>query len=1012
VDLAITKAASLSGGARPLSEKKLPPAINVFGFCTWDAFYSSVSASGVIAGVQSLASGGAPPKWVVIDDGWQQTDLDVRFKRDPLALPHYESLLKMGKKKRIEGDLDVSTLSMLKKGLSIKKEKKKAGNSSDDGNGSAEDGDDTGDGVSQQREQQLMELQEYEDDNRAATEEAAAAADGIDGTTRESFIEGEIEILSMAAKEIPAGSATGAILAEIIAVENNEPGSSLLNAELLAYQHVAEERAVVEAALSSRRRRKPLVFRLTGVAAQYVGGLMVGAFQALILLFYIWLVDKADYGTWPVSVFDYLTKGVLKKAILQFYADSTIFTRRLIDIKANSKFSSPDATATDINSHRKEDLKGVVTHIKESLGVEYIYVWHSLACYWSGVAPTSPAMLRYSPQMVFAKPTESLKEVEPSLLWNPAVLAGVGIVNDVASLFQDMHSYLAESGVDGIKVDSQAGVGMVGSMVGGGPAAAARFHAALEDSAVLHFPSNDVINCMAHSTENIYRWRDTAVARASDDFYPTDKASHVPHITACAFNGLFLSALAMTDYDMFHSNLKDKTISKLHATARAVSGGPVYVSDVPGSHSFDILKQLVLPGGSILRALLPARPSRDCLFTDVRKDEGTLLKLWNVNRCNGILGIFNVQGSGWDRTTRRFKIHNPSPPTLSTIVRVSDIEPFAAGAAASEILLHAASSSSSTREEDKNDDTDTGKKKADQSSPLSRLLSSAMRVGSGNYNSSGNGTSSGTTNTVGASAAAIGAARHLSKGCGGITWPEAFGDGDLPAWWAVYVSHTRQLHKLYRGSGLPGGNNNNGDDGNTEEEDGIPVTLDARMSTVITVAPIRKYGGLEFAPIGLVNMLNGGGAVLFTEAIGTRGVGGVGGRQKRQGGFSSSFRIKPDPSSSSTTSFSSMDDTTISNSDNSMQGGGGGGGTVVGHIKVGVRGRGTLLVYCSKEPVECLVEGFTVAWVREGNNLRIDVPYYLETAGTSSRISGEEEDGKGRREKASDDDGQVVTIKF
>lgn len=50
---------------------------------------------------------------------------------------------------------------------------------------------------------------------------------------------------------------------------------------------------------------------------------------------------------------------------------------------------------------------------------------------------------------------------------------------------------------------------------------------------------------MCHSTENIYRWRDTAVARASDDFYPTDKASHIPHLAACAFNGLFLSPLAL-----------------------------------------------------------------------------------------------------------------------------------------------------------------------------------------------------------------------------------------------------------------------------------------------------------------------------------------------------------------------------------------------------------------------------------------------------------------------------------
>jgi hypothetical protein len=46
------------------------------------------------------------------------------------------------------------------------------------------------------------------------------------------------------------------------------------------------------------------------------------------------------------------------------------------------------------------------------------------------------------------------------------------------------------------------------------------------------------------------RWRDTAVARASDDFYPTDKASYKPHLVACAFNALFLSPVALPDWDM------------------------------------------------------------------------------------------------------------------------------------------------------------------------------------------------------------------------------------------------------------------------------------------------------------------------------------------------------------------------------------------------------------------------------------------------------------------------------
>jgi hypothetical protein len=48
------------------------------------------------------------------------------------------------------------------------------------------------------------------------------------------------------------------------------------------------------------------------------------------------------------------------------------------------------------------------------------------------------------------------------------------------------------------------------------------------------------------------RWTDTAVARASDDFYPRDPASITPHISACAFLSVFLSPLVQPDWDMFH----------------------------------------------------------------------------------------------------------------------------------------------------------------------------------------------------------------------------------------------------------------------------------------------------------------------------------------------------------------------------------------------------------------------------------------------------------------------------
>ena len=74
----------------------------------------------------------------------------------------------------------------------------------------------------------------------------------------------------------------------------------------------------------------------------------------------------------------------------------------------------------------------------------------------------------------------------------------------------------------------------------------------------------------------------------------------------------------------------------MHAAARAISGGSVYVSDFPGIHDYDILRQLVLPDGTILRGLLPGRPTRSCLFNDVLRDNQSLLTV-RVLCCAGAL---------------------------------------------------------------------------------------------------------------------------------------------------------------------------------------------------------------------------------------------------------------------------------------------------------------------------------------------------------------------------------------
>jgi raffinose synthase len=162
-----------------------------------------------------------------------------------------------------------------------------------------------------------------------------------------------------------------------------------------------------------------------------------------------------------------------------------------------------------------------------------------------------------------------LQEADPAIAWIQPVLCGLSLPLNPTLLHSDMHSYLASCGIDGVKVDVQGTIGLAGSGAGGGAALAGAYHASLEASVKEHFPGNHLINCMCHSTEDVYAWEGTNLARVSDDFYPTRPASHTSHIANCAYNTLFLGEMAVPDFDMFHSR---HPAALLHATARAISG--------------------------------------------------------------------------------------------------------------------------------------------------------------------------------------------------------------------------------------------------------------------------------------------------------------------------------------------------------------------------------------------------------------------------------------------------------
>lgn len=112
-----------------------------------------------------------------------------------------------------------------------------------------------------------------------------------------------------------------------------------------------------------------------------------------------------------------------------------------------------------------------------------------------------------------------------------------------------------------------------------------------------------------------------------------------------------------------------------HAAARAVSGGPVYISDKPGQHGPDVIRQLILADGSVPRPKRPALPSADSLFRDVQRDVASALKLASANACSGVVATFNVQGQFWDRISRQFvtTVDNDACPAVTCHVAPADV---------------------------------------------------------------------------------------------------------------------------------------------------------------------------------------------------------------------------------------------------------------------------------------------------------------------------------------------------
>ena len=270
-------------------------------------------------------------------------------------------------------------------------------------------------------------------------------------------------------------------------------------------------------------------------------------------------------------------------------------------------------------------FKNMIRDIKAKGDIRWFGVWHALGGYWGGILQGS-----------------DLDSKERSYLYRTVNGKLVPSPQSGEGFYRDWYKELRHEEIDFVKVDGQSAVPYYFENSLPVCEAARGMNQALESGA--SYMDGAIINCMGMAMESILARPTSAISRNSDDFVPDKENGFTEHLLQNAYNALYHNELYCCDWDMFWTKHED---SVKHSLLRAISGGPVYVSDKIGDTNPEVLKPLTYEDGRILMMDRAAKPTEDCIFSNPM--ENGVLKLHNVGswgECGkgGGIAAYNLTG--------------------------------------------------------------------------------------------------------------------------------------------------------------------------------------------------------------------------------------------------------------------------------------------------------------------------------------------------------------------------------
>lgn len=231
---------------------------------------------------------------------------------------------------------------------------------------------------------------------------------------------------------------------------------------------------------------------------------------------------------------------------------------------------------------------GKILAERDTASLKWFGLWLNMHGYWQGFTKENNG---------FGELNDCLREVPSNGLYMPK--------NDKNKIFRLYKHYFEPSlkaGFDFLKIDWQTS-GMMMTYGTENPAQQAWLTSRMVDSITSKQYNYTIMNCMAQNNVVLLNTLNANTTRTSIDYKLNDLPKAKEHILQSFQNAVYMGPTVWGDHDMFHSS--DSICGELMALSKAISGGPIYLSDAPDKIVPENVMPLCFSDGKLLRPLAP-----------------------------------------------------------------------------------------------------------------------------------------------------------------------------------------------------------------------------------------------------------------------------------------------------------------------------------------------------------------------------------------------------------------------